>query len=303
MAAKLQAAVRNPDVQQITEKEYEQIATRGFKVADDDSVAGGMVTKHVKETYQVPYVENVNTPITKKIPHRTTEKKVVKGTELVPVQKYRDVIETTIEYKKEKVKDFRTVWKPVKEEYEREVERPIEKRKVTKVPYTDYEEKSVERIVEVPVSYVEEQQTGMQSYQRAGTKLVELRAEEKYRFGSDGRPQLVGRSDMRLRDIKDGDYSERSSHQSSRLGDVTQKVARELRTPLSSPRGGASRAIAATPRGRSSELQQLHPESRHGYGLPTGGSAMSDATNLSQHSSPRLQRHAQRQAQIAQQQR
>lgn len=300
MASKLQAAITKTDAQQITEKEYEQIAKRGFKVTDDDGLAG-LVTKHVKETYQVPYVEDVREPITKKIPHRTVEKKVVKGTELVPVQKYRDVIETTIEYKKEKVKDFRTVWKPVKEEYEREVERPIEKRKVTKVPYTDYEEKAVERIVEVPVGYVEEQQTGTQSYKRAGTKLVELQGEEQYRFGADGRPELIGRSGLRLRELKDGDYSERSSHQSFNLGDVTRKVARELATPLSSARGGASRAIAATPRGRSSELQQLHSEDRHASGLAPGSSGRLDATNLAQHSSSRLQRHAQRQAQIAQQ--
>lgn len=300
MAAKLQAVTQGAGPQTITEKEYEQIAKRGYKVADDDGLAG-LVTKHVNEKYQLPYVEDVREPIVKKIPHRTTEKKVVKGTELVPVQKYRDVIETTIEYKKEKVKDFRTVWKPVKEEYEREVERPIEKRKVTKVPYTDYEEKPVERIVEVPVAYVEEQQTGTQSYKRAGTKLVELRGEEKYRFGPDGRPELIGRSGLRLRELKDGDYSERSSHKSFNLRDVTEKVARELTTPLSSARKGTGRAIAVTPRGRSSELQQLHPEATHSSGLASGGSARLDATNLAQHSSPRLQRHAQRQAQIAQQ--
>lgn len=128
------------------------------------------------------------------------KKKIVKGKELVPVQKFQEVQETHIEVKEELVKGVRTVWKKVEEPYEKIVKRPVPVTKTVRVPYTDYEEKEVEMVVEVPCDTMEEKE-GYRMDTTIKMQPVEVEQDEVYELI----PHLVSRGEVK---IKPGDHAQ-----------------------------------------------------------------------------------------------
>jgi len=263
----------------MTDGELQQILDSGVRMNEDDDLSGD-VTRHMRERYRIPIVKEVVENITEKIPISKTEKKVIHGTELIPVQKFRDVIDTKIEYKTEKVKGFKTVWKPVQEPYEKEITRPVEIRTTKKVPYTDYEERPIEKIVEVPVGVIVEKNIGTQKYNVAKDQLLELSGEELYHFEQDGMPHLVSRNNLKVREVEDGDSfvsrKGKTDQGFATLEQTTRNVVGELGYG-SAPSGNADpriRKISApgTPRSQRSNVTTSTATPRHRqYGTPGPG--------------------------------
>lgn len=149
----------------------------------------------VKTQVEVPVEETVQVPVQKKVPQRRTERKIVRGKQLVPVEKVKEVKETAVEVQEEVVHGYRWVWKRVKEPTKEVVKKPVTVTKVRQVPYTDYEEREVEMVVDVPCDKVEVQR-GYRQDKKLSTKTVEVEQDEIYAV----RPLYLGKGELRMRE-------------------------------------------------------------------------------------------------------
>jgi len=149
----------------------------------------------VKTQVEVPVEETVQVPVQKKVAKRQTQQQVVRGKQLVPVRRIKEVEETTVEVQEEVVHGYRWVWKRVKEPTTQVVKKPVAVKKVRQVPYTDYEEREVEMVVNVPCDRVEVEQ-GYREDKRLSTKMVDVEQDEIYAV----RPLYIGKGDTRIRE-------------------------------------------------------------------------------------------------------
>ena len=139
------------------------------------------------QVVQVPYVQDTKTPVKEYYKDTCNEKRHVKTKRLVPVTKYKEVEETTVEVCEEEVTEERLVWMQVPKKFTYKVKKPMERKKVVQVPYTDYIEEECEHEVVVPVD-----KKGVQEGYRLDKKLlskaVEVEQEEVYEM----RPHFKG---------------------------------------------------------------------------------------------------------------
>mmetsp|Transcript_82352 Transcript_82352/g.233311 ORF Transcript_82352/g.233311 Transcript_82352/m.233311 type:complete len:275 (+) Transcript_82352:79-903(+) len=181
----------------ISQKEHDKLLKSAMRVehkAVDLPPPQGRHTHKRVTKVEVPHEETVRVPITTAEAKHGTEKRVIKGTKLVPVQKFKEVEETSVQIKEEVVKGYRTVWKQVREPYEEIIKKPVTVTKIKKVPYTDYETKQVEVVVDVPCDRVNVKK-GFRMDKKMSTKMVEVEQDEHYEM----RPVLVGKGEPRMR--------------------------------------------------------------------------------------------------------
>lgn len=129
----------------------------------------------------------------KKEAHIATEQKVIKGTKLVPVKKFKEVQETTVEIHEEVVHGYREVWKKVREPTTQVVKKRVPVTKTRTIPYMDYETKEVEMVVEVPKEVVKTRQ-GYRLDKHMGSKIVEVEEDHHYEM----RPVRVQKGETRV---------------------------------------------------------------------------------------------------------
>jgi len=197
-----------------------------------------------KTLVEVPFEEDVTISVKKKVHKPGFETKVVKGTELVPVKKVREVEESVVELKEEVVKGTREIWVKQLEPYEELVRKPVTVTRKKHIPYTDYVEKPVEITVQVPRDRVDEQK-GQRTDRILKTKLVEAHQDVEYEL----RPVRVGTP--RIRELSGNNHHGRIKRGTSTLAarhvnDETGNASR--RTTASQP------PIPATPRSVSTSF-------------------------------------------------
>lgn len=149
------------------------------------SMAGQQVTAKVRKHVVVPVEEEVQVPVVRKEVRRTMGKKTVKCQRLVPVTKYKEVEETTLETRVEMVngrKEKRAV--------------PITQKRMQ--PFTDFEEEEYEMTIDVPIEEVVTR-TGTRTDKQVTSKIVEVEEEHIYEM----RPVLVGKGETKHRHIGD----------------------------------------------------------------------------------------------------
>jgi len=127
----------------------------------------------IKKLIEVPYTEEVQVPMNKKVLTRATEKKTITGMQLMPVKKYKEVQETRVEVKQEVVKGTKEVWVKKLVPFEKIVKTPVKVNVVRRVPYTDYEEKPVTKVIEIPCDKLQVK-SGHRTDQVIKTKLYEV---------------------------------------------------------------------------------------------------------------------------------
>mmetsp|Transcript_79780 Transcript_79780/g.247463 ORF Transcript_79780/g.247463 Transcript_79780/m.247463 type:complete len:350 (+) Transcript_79780:71-1120(+) len=187
----------------ITHEQHEDLLRTACNVQEHedplDRVGPGQKKLTRKKVVEVPYTVKVQVPVHSKVHSKGMEEKVVTGVELVPVQRFKDVKETVIEYKEEKVKGVKEIWVKKEVPYERVVRKPVEVVKTKRVPYTDYEEKQVHMKVKVPCDKVEVR-TGYREDKITKTKLVEVEQDLHLHHG----PVVVREGTPRLRELPGG---------------------------------------------------------------------------------------------------
>merc|ERR1719433_404532 len=133
----------------------------------------------------------------KKVLSRATEKKVITGMQLMPVKKFKEVQETRVEVKKEVVKGTKEVWVKKQVPFEKIVKTPVKVNVVRRVPYTDYEEKPVTKVIEIPCDKLQVK-SGHRTDKVMKTKLYEveqdrvLKGEAVVREGTPRMRQVEG---------------------------------------------------------------------------------------------------------------
>jgi len=185
--------------QKITQADYDDLVNAAVTVEVDGvrnpKVPGGTHIHTVKKKIHVPVEREVKVPVTKRQVEQHVEKKVIRGTKMVPVKKYRDVKETVIQTKEEVVHGYKEVWKKVREPTREIVKKSVPVTRTRKVAYVDYVPKHFEKVVEVPQDEVVEKK-GYRVDKHIGTKVVEVEEDQVYEM----RPVLVKKGDTRVRD-------------------------------------------------------------------------------------------------------
>merc|ERR1712224_699256 len=125
----------------------------------------------------VPVEEEVQVPVVRKEKVKTMGKKTILCQRLVPVTKYKEVEETTLETREEVVNGRRE---------KRAV--PITQKRMQ--PYQDFEEETYEMVVNVPMEEVVTR-TGVRTDKHVTSKIVEVEQENIYEL----RPVLVGKGE------------------------------------------------------------------------------------------------------------
>jgi len=156
-----------------------------------DSGSGGMnmepqiVTKKVKKHVVVPVEEEIQVPVVRKEKRTTMGKQTIICTRLVPVTRYKEVEETTLETREEMVNGRRE-------------KRAIPITQVRMQPYQDFEEEEYEKVISVPMEEVVTR-TGVRTDKQVVSRVVEVEQEHTYEL----RPVLVSKGEARQRHIGD----------------------------------------------------------------------------------------------------
>merc|ERR1719158_1131432 len=148
-------------------------------------LAGQTVTAKVKKHVMVPVEEEVQVPVVRKEVVKTMGKKTIKCQRLVPVTKYKEVEETTLETREEMV-DGRREKRAI----------PITQKRLQ--PYQDYEQEEYDMVIDVPIEEVVTR-TGTRTDKQVTSKLVEVEEEHIYEL----RPVLIGKGEVKHRHIGD----------------------------------------------------------------------------------------------------
>mmetsp|Transcript_52774 Transcript_52774/g.112961 ORF Transcript_52774/g.112961 Transcript_52774/m.112961 type:complete len:259 (-) Transcript_52774:126-902(-) len=141
---------------------------------------GELRTKTLKKHILVPVEETIKVPVVRKEASRTVQQQVVKGQKLVPVKKFKEVEETYLEVKEVTVNG-------------RKEKRHTPVTRMRKVPYTDFETKEVDIVVDVPMEEVVTR-TGYRLDKHVVSKVVEVEEDHIYEM----RPVLVRKGDTRM---------------------------------------------------------------------------------------------------------
>jgi len=149
------------------------------------SMAGQKVTTNVKKHVVVPVEEEVQVPVVRKEVRRTMGKQVIMCQRLVPVTKYKEVEETTLETREEMVNGRRE-------------KRAVPITQIRMQPYQDFEEEEYEKVIDVPMEEIVTR-TGFRTDKQVVSKIVEVEQEHIYEL----RPVLVGKGEARHRHIGD----------------------------------------------------------------------------------------------------
>jgi len=184
------------------------------------SVQPGQQKATTKKLIEVPYTETVQVPVHTKIHSKGHEEKTVVGVELVPIQKFKEVKETTVEYKEEKIKGVKEVWVKKEVPYEKIVRKPVEVTRTKRVPYTDFEERKVPVKVKVPCDRVDVK-TGYREDKFMKTKLMEIEQDLHLHHG----PIVVREGTPRMREVGEGKTKTKVAH-----GDAIFSDGHRLRT-------------------------------------------------------------------------
>jgi len=147
--------------------------------------AGKTVVQTVKKHALVPVEEDVKVPVVRKEVNRYSEKQVVKAQRLVPVQKFKEVEETTLEVRREMVNG-------------RPEKRAVPVTKTRMQPYTDYVEEEYDVVVQVPKEEVVTR-TGYRMDKHVTSKLMEIEEDHVYEL----RPVLVKKGGLRQKELCD----------------------------------------------------------------------------------------------------
>mmetsp|Transcript_82155 Transcript_82155/g.229010 ORF Transcript_82155/g.229010 Transcript_82155/m.229010 type:complete len:252 (-) Transcript_82155:220-975(-) len=146
----------------------------------------------------VPFEEIVKVPVKKHVLETGVRKEVVEGVEVVPVRKYRDVDFVVVDVEEKTIPRVRKVWKLVDEPFQKVVKEPI-KRVITKrVPQTVFNEKVVEKTVEVPDDHVETH-IGHRYDKVMKTKRIEVEHDEHFEL----HPVPIKKGEARMREVGD----------------------------------------------------------------------------------------------------
>lgn len=183
-AAVAPAALANPKDDRVLNKaaaHTQHIGERDGALA----MAGTKVTAKVKKHVVVPVEEEVQVPVVRKEKVKTMGKKVVQCQRLVPVTRYKEVEETTLETREEVVNGRRE---------KRAI--PITQKRMQ--PYQDFEEQTYEMVINVPMEEVVTR-TGMRTDKHVTSKIIEVEQDNIYEL----RPVLVGKGEKRERHIGD----------------------------------------------------------------------------------------------------
>lgn len=143
---------------------------------------GNVHTKTVTKKVLIPVEETVKVPVVRKEACRGVQQHVVKGKKLVPVTKYKEVEETTLQIQEELINGVRE-------------KRAVPITRMRKVPYREYEEKEVEIVVDVPMEQVKTRK-GYRLDKHVVSKIVEVEEDHHYEM----RPVYVGKGDVRMRE-------------------------------------------------------------------------------------------------------
>jgi len=224
-----------------------------------DSGDGGMsmqvqtVTQKVKKQVVVPVEEEVQVPVVRKEVRKTMCKKTIRCQRLVPVTKYKEVEETTLECRNEMVNG-------------RMEKRAIPITQIRMQPYQDFEEEEYEMVIDVPMQEVVTR-TGMRTDKQVVSRVVEVEQEMTYEL----RPVLVGKGEARHRNIGDHhkfkhEHGKPEWDQNVQEGWIGKPKTPEYRPQLHRPR--SSSAILGKPFDRERNL--LH-ESATRMGISQAG--------------------------------
>lgn len=149
------------------------------------AMAGQKVTAKVRKHVVVPVEEDVQVPVVRKEVQKKMVKQTVRCQRLVPVTKYKEVEETTLETREEMVNGRRE-------------KRAIPITQVRMQPYQDFVEEEYDMVIDVPMEEVVTR-TGVRTDKQVTSKIVEVEAEHIYEL----RPVLVGKGETRHRHIGD----------------------------------------------------------------------------------------------------
>lgn len=156
-----------------------------------DQGKGGMnmavqtVTAKLKKHVVVPVEEEVQVPVVRKEVRKTMGKQTITCQRLVPVTRYKEVEETTLETREEIVNG-------------RKEKRAIPITQIRMQPYQDFEEEFYEKVVDVPMEEVVTR-TGTRTDKQVVSRIVEVEQEHVYEL----RPVLVSKGEAQHRHIGD----------------------------------------------------------------------------------------------------
>mmetsp|Transcript_16754 Transcript_16754/g.41789 ORF Transcript_16754/g.41789 Transcript_16754/m.41789 type:complete len:249 (+) Transcript_16754:102-848(+) len=148
-----------------------------------------------KKRIHVPVEKEVKVPVIKREVNRGVEKQVLRGKNMIPVKKYRDVKETVLETREEVVHGHKEVWKKFREPTREVVKKAVPVTRTKRVAYIDYVPKQVEKVIEVPRDEIVEKK-GVRVDKHVGRKIVEVEEEHHYEM----RPVLVRKGETRMRE-------------------------------------------------------------------------------------------------------
>jgi len=218
------------------------------------------LTSKLRKLIEVPFTEEVEVPMNKKVLTRTTEKKIITGMQLMPVKKYKEVQETRVEVKQEVIKGTKEVWVKKQVPFEKIVKKPVKVNVVRRVPYTDYEEKPVTKVIEIPCDKLQVK-SGHRTDQVMKTKLYEV--EQDRVFKGD---QMVREGTPRMRQVEGG-----QTHGVTKRGNPIFEEAPRMFTGPDRHHGEASMPATPSVRSDAGSVKQwnirLHKPSDEAFGM------------------------------------
>lgn len=189
--------------EEISDAELEELQKTATHVENlpldrEDLLRDAERTKHiVKKQIRVPIVKDVQVPVVKRKVENLMGDHVVRGIEMHPVVRYRDVQETVMEPREEVVQRMQERWvtENVGNVVE-EVKRAVPVRRTEQVQYTDFIENPVQKVVEVP-NHTMKRKHGYRVDKFAASRLIEVEEDVHYEMV----PVYVGKGEVRVRQI------------------------------------------------------------------------------------------------------
>jgi len=178
------------------------------------AMAGQTVTAMVRKHVVVPVEEEVQVPVVRKEVRKTMQKQTVKCQRLVPVTRYKEVEETTLETRIEVVNG-------------RKEKRAVPITQMRMQPYQDFEEEWYEKVINVPIEEIVTR-SGFRTDKQVTSKIVEVEEEHIYEL----RPVLVGKGEAKHRQIGDHHKFKHEHGKPTWDGDVQRGWVGKPQTPL-----------------------------------------------------------------------
>ena len=192
----------------LTTQEYDALMGKAIRASGqqgginpDALPRGESFVAELTKVVEVPVIEDIKVGVSGFGVEKGMTRKTVTTKQMVPVERFKEVEETSVETQEEVVKDTRMVWKQVPEEYTYVVKRPVPVTRKKMVPFTDFEEREVEMEVDVPT----DKKVVVDGY-RIDQRLMGKRYEVKQKEVYEMRPVRIGvEGDMRVKDLSGGE--------------------------------------------------------------------------------------------------